>query len=320
MRSACPCVVFQTRAVRLRRLNVAITTMPKRLDPGNRNVPGRGKPVRSSVRPSASISKVAMKKPLSRGLKSGHGKVYIVGAGPGSPELLTLRAARLIEEAQVVVYDFLVGEGILALLPKAAERIYAGKRNLDHSLPQDEINKLLVDLARRGKNVLRLKGGDPFVFGRGGEETQFLAEHGVPFEVVPGVTSASGAACYAGIPLTHRDYAQSCAFVTGHPKKGGCDLDWSALAKPAQTVVIYMGLGQIREICAGLIEHGRRPNTPVAVVERATSALQRVIVGTLRTIAGKCKRMKVSTPSIIIVGEVVALQAELSWFVPNATP
>jgi uroporphyrin-III C-methyltransferase / precorrin-2 dehydrogenase / sirohydrochlorin ferrochelatase len=259
--------------------------------------------------------------PVARGARvrrpsNKQGKVYIVGAGPGDPELLTLRALRLMNEADAVVYDQLVGEGILALVPDRAERIYAGKKSGNHSLPQDELNKLLVGLARRGRKVLRLKGGDPFVFGRGGEESQFLAEHGVPFEIIPGVTSASGAACYAGIPLTHRDYAQACIFVTGHAKKGGCELDWSMLARPAQTVVIYMGLGQIREICAGLIEHGRSPDTPVAVVEHATTDAQRVILGTLRTIAGKCTRRKVRTPSLIIVGEVVDLHDKLSWFVP----
>jgi uroporphyrin-III C-methyltransferase / precorrin-2 dehydrogenase / sirohydrochlorin ferrochelatase len=254
-----------------------------------------------------------------RGPRSKTGKVFIVGAGPGDPELLTLRAFRLMNEADAVVYDQLVGKGILAMVPAGAQRIYAGKKSGNHSLPQDEINKLLVGLARRGKKVLRLKGGDPFVFGRGGEESQFLADHGVPFEIVPGVTSASGAACYTGIPLTHRDYAQACVFVTGHPKKGGCELEWSMLARPAQTVVIYMGLGQIREICAGLIEHGRGPDTPVAVVEHATTDAQRVVLGTLRTIAGKCTRRKVRTPSIIIVGEVVGLHGKLSWFVPAKT-
>lgn len=278
---------------------------------------GRKPPGRTSSRRSASGAPVAGKRPPARGPRSKQGKVYIVGAGPGDPELLTLRALRLIKEAQTVVYDFLVGEDILALIPADAQRIYAGKKSFDHSLPQHEINELLVGLARSGKKVLRLKGGDPFVFGRGGEETQFLAGRGVPFEVVPGVTSASGAACYAGIPLTHRDYAQACVLVTGHPKKGGCELDWSTLARPAQTVVVYMGLGQIRRICAGLIEHGRAADIPVAVVEHATTDAQRVILGTLRTIAGKCARRKVRTPSIIIIGEVVGLHGKLSWFVPK---
>lgn len=247
---------------------------------------------------------------------SAQGQVFLVGAGPGDPELLTLRALRLMKEAEVVVYDSLVSKEILALMPATVERIYAGKKSGNHSLKQEEINKLLVGLARRGRKVLRLKGGDPFIFGRGGEEMQFLAGHGIPFEVVPGVTSASGAACYAGIPLTHRDYAQSFVIATGHPRKGVCELDWDMLARPRQTVVIYMGLGQIRQICSGLIEHGRRADTPVAVVERATTSAQRVIVGTLGTIAAECTRQNARSPSLIIVGEVVSLHGQLCWFDP----
>lgn len=288
--------------------------MPRTLQARARGAPERTRPGRASARRSASGARSPV---VLRGPRSKQGKVFIVGAGPGDPELLTLRALRLMREAEAVVYDRLVGKDILALIPASAQRIYAGKKSGNHSLPQDEINRLVLGLARRGMKVLRLKGGDPFVFGRGGEELQFIAEHGIPFEVVPGVTAASGAACYAGIPLTHRDYAQACVLVTGHPRKGGRELEWSTLARPAQTVVIYMGLGQIREICAGLIEHGRGPDTPVAVVEHATTAAQRVILGTLRTIAGKCTRRKVCTPSLIIVGEVVSLHSKLSWFVPT---
>lgn len=253
---------------------------------------------------------------VARRKGSEQGRVFLVGAGPGDPELLTIRAHRLITDADVIVYDGLVSHEILALMPAATERIYAGKQSGVHSLKQEEINRLLASLARRGKKVVRLKGGDPFIFGRGGEEMQFLAVHGISFEIVPGVTSASGAACYAGIPLTHRDYARSLVFATGHPSKGNCELDWDMLAKPEQTVVIYMGLGQIRRICGELVGHGRRADTPVAVVERATTHAQRVIVGTLRSVAAKCTRRQVRSPSIIIVGEVVNLRGQLGWFEP----
>ncbi len=278
--------------------------------------PGTPEPMRTGRASARRPASGARSPAVLRGPRSKQGKVFIVGAGPGDPELLTLRALRLMRQAEAVVYDRLVGKDILALIPASAQRIYAGKKSGNHSLPQDEINRLVLGLARRGMKVVRLKGGDPFIFGRGGEELQFIAEHGIPFEVVPGVTAASGAACYAGIPLTHRDYAQACVLVTGHPREGGRELAWSMLARPAQTVVIYMGLGQIREICAGLIEHGRGHDTPVAVVERATTDAQRVILGTLRTIAGKCTRSKVRSPSLIIVGEVVSLHSKLSWFVP----
>ena len=178
------------------------------------------------------------------------GRVHLVGAGPGDPELLTLRAARLLASAEVVVHDNLVGPAVLELIGPAAERIYVGKQRSRHSMAQDEINALLVRLARTGRDVVRLKGGDPFIFGRGGEELQVLAAAGVPFEVVPGVTAACGVACFAGIPLTHRDHAQACLWVTGHLKAGGDGLDWAALARPRQTVVIYMGLSELPGICA----------------------------------------------------------------------
>ncbi|NJN39951.1 MAG: uroporphyrinogen-III C-methyltransferase, partial [Gammaproteobacteria bacterium] len=184
------------------------------------------------------------------------GFVYLVGAGPGDPELLTLKAARLLRQADVCVYDHLVSNDVLALVRRSAELIYAGKEKSNHALPQEDINAVMVALARKGKRVLRLKGGDPFIFGRGGEEMQFLADHDIPFEVVPGVTSASGASTYAGIPLTHRDYAQACVFVTGHLKSGSCELDWEMLARRGQTVVIYMGMGQIEEIFEQLRSHG----------------------------------------------------------------
>lgn len=239
------------------------------------------------------------------------GVVYLVGAGPGDPELLTLRAARLMREVDAVVYDHLVSDAVLDLVSPRAERIYAGKRQGCHALSQDEINKLLVALARKGLRVLRLKGGDPFVFGRGGEECEFLAEHGVPFEVVPGVTSASGASCYGGIPLTHRDYAQAVTFVTGHLKNGSTDLDWAGLARPHQTVVIYMGITRLAEICRELIAHGAAAGTPAAVIERATTARQRVVTGTLGDLPGVAARAGVKPPALIVIGDVVRVRERL---------
>jgi len=247
-----------------------------------------------------------------------HGFVWLVGAGPGDPELLTLRAARLLREAEVVVYDYLVSEQVLGLLNPRAERIYAGKRQGCHALAQEEINKLLVALARRGRRVLRLKGGDPFIFGRGAEECEFLAAHGVPFEVVPGVTSASGASCHAGIPLTHRDFARAVVFATGHLKDGSSDLDWAALARPNQTVVIYMGLTRLAEICARLVAHGAAPETPAAVIERATTDRQRVVAGTLGTLAEQVAVQGLKPPALIVVGEVVRLHASLARRAPDA--
>jgi len=252
------------------------------------------------------------------GPQHGKGIVYLVGAGPGDPELLTLKAARLLQQADVCVYDHLVSNDVLGLVRRSAELIYAGKEKSNHALPQEEINALLVALARKGKRVLRLKGGDPFIFGRGGEEMQFLAEHGVPFEVVPGVTSASGASTYGGIPLTHRDYAQACVFVTGHRKNGTCDLDWSMLARPNQTVVVYMGIGQMEEICEQLKTHGLPGDWPAAAVERATTPKQRVVTGTLTTLPGRAAHAGLKPPALIIVGEVVKLRGELGWFDTDA--
>jgi len=242
------------------------------------------------------------------------GFVSLVGAGPGNPELLTLRALRVMQSANVVLYDHLVAPALVDLARRDAERMYVGKEKDRHALGQDEINALMVRLAREGKRVVRLKGGDPFIFGRGGEEIEALAAQGVAFEVVPGVTAAAGAAAYAGIPLTHRDYAQSCVFATGHLKDGSAQLDWDALARPKQTVAIYMGVGGLEKICAGLIAHGLSPELPAALVEKATWPEQRVIEGTLATLPGLAVKAAVKPPALLIAGEVVRLRARLGWY------
>jgi uroporphyrin-III C-methyltransferase/precorrin-2 dehydrogenase/sirohydrochlorin ferrochelatase len=248
--------------------------------------------------------------------RAGAGTVHLVGAGPGHPDLLTVRAARLVAGADVLVYDRLVGAGILALARKDARRIYVGKARSHHALPQDEINALLVRLAEEGRDVVRLKGGDPFIFGRGGEEVDALVARGIPFEVVPGVTAASGVAAYAGIPLTHRDHAHAVTLVAGHLKDGTMDLDWPALARPGQTVVVYMGLLGLPVLARELIAHGLAPSTPAAIVQAATTASQRVITGTLSDLPGRALDARLAPPTLIVIGEVVARQRTFAWFDP----
>jgi len=250
------------------------------------------------------------------------GEVYLVGAGPGDPDLLTFRALRLMQMADVVVYDRLVAPPILELARRDAEQIYVGKERDNHALSQENINQLLVRLAKEGKRVVRLKGGDPFIFGRGGEEIATLMENGVPFQVVPGITAASGCATYSGIPLTHRDYAQSVVFVTGHLQDGSVNLNWKALAHADQTAVFYMGLHGVGIVSQQLIKHGLTETTPVALIQQGTTQNQRVIITDLRNLEETVKAEQVKPPTIIIVGEVVKLHKTLQWFkpLPGANP
>lgn len=241
------------------------------------------------------------------------GEVYLVGAGPGDPELLTLKALRLMQQADVVIYDRLVSAPILELCRRDAEKVYVGKARSNHSVPQEGINALLVKYAQAGKRVCRLKGGDPFIFGRGGEEIQELFAAGIPFQVVPGITAASGCSAYAGIPLTHRDYAQSVRFLTGHLKEGSPELPWRELVYENQTLVLYMGLVGLEHICQQLIAHGQRPDMPVALVSKGTTPEQKVVVGTLSNIASKIAEYQIHAPTLTIIGEVVSLREQLQW-------
>ncbi len=242
------------------------------------------------------------------------GEVYLVGAGPGDPDLLTFKALRLMQQADVVLYDRLVSKEVLGLVRRDAQLYYVGKTAGEHPVTQDNINQKLVDLARLGKRVLRLKGGDPFIFGRGGEEIAHLAEQGIAFQVVPGITAASGCASYAGIPLTHRDYATSVQFIAGHRREGQLDLNWSHLAAPNQTLVFYMGLNGLETICERLVAHGMDAQTPAALIEKGTSLRQRVIDGNLGNLAARVRGMEARAPTLIIVGGVVGLRKQLSWF------
>jgi len=247
------------------------------------------------------------------------GEVYLVGGGPGDPDLLTFRALRLMQQCDVCVYDKLVSPEVMELVRRDAELIYVGKARDQHTMPQEQINDLLARLALEGKRVLRLKGGDPFIFGRGGEEIQTLMQHDIPFQVVPGITAANGVSTYAGIPLTHRDYAQACLFITGHLKDGSVDLDWDAMSKPNQTLVIYMGLVGLPAICEGLIQHGVSSGMPIAIVQQGTTPRQKVVSGTLGDIVEKVALVQLKAPCLIIVGEVVQLREQLKWFETDQT-
>jgi uroporphyrin-III C-methyltransferase len=246
------------------------------------------------------------------------GEVALIGAGPGDAELLTLKALNFLQQADVVLYDYLVSQDILSLVSDDAILVCVGKRAGHHSVPQEKTNQLLVEFAENGHRVVRIKGGDPFVFGRGGEELQVLAEAGIQFQVVPGITAAAGATAYAGIPLTHRDYAQSALFVTGHLKPESDDMDWSTLSRANQTLVIYMGLMKSEYIQHQLLQHGRVGETPVAIIENGTQSSQKVSIGTLNGLSKMAEHA--ASPALIVVGEVVKLSQQLSWFNKEPAP
>tara|TARA_Y100000389_G_scaffold26629_1_gene22863 strand:- start:551 stop:1954 length:1404 start_codon:yes stop_codon:yes gene_type:complete len=245
------------------------------------------------------------------------GEVYLVGAGPGDPDLLTFKALRLMQQADIALYDRLVHPSIVDLIRRDATKIYVGKERDNHVVRQEEINQLLVKYAKEGKKVLRLKGGDPFIFGRGGEEIETLADEKIAFQVVPGITSASGCSSYSGIPLTHRDYAQSCVFVTGHLKEGKLELDWKKLNQPNQTIVFYMGLVSINIICSELINHGMDELTPCALVQQGTTSTQKEYISTLKNMPELVKTKKPKAPTIFIIGGVVSLREKLKWYRTN---
>jgi uroporphyrin-III C-methyltransferase len=248
-----------------------------------------------------------------------HGKIFLVGAGPGDPALLTIKAADLLKNAKNVVYDRLVSEEILALIPQSAEKIYVGKESGRHIVPQDKITELLVKMALEGKDVVRLKGGDPFIFGRGGEEAEALAENGIEFEIIPGVSSSVVAPMYAGIPLTHRDYASSVAIVTGHQAGDGeRTIEWTKIASAVDTIVILMGIESLEAIIEKLLKGGIKPTTPVAIIEKGTSKQQRSITGTIETIIKDSKEATIKPPAVIVIGGVVNLGRKLAWFKPTS--
>lgn len=263
---------------------------------------------------NSQVADAQMQNKLAADTNKTTGEVYLVGAGPGDPDLLTFRALRLMQKADLVVYDRLVSPEILELVRRDAEKIYVGKAKSNHSVPQNEINALLAKEALAGKRVVRLKGGDPFIFGRGGEEAEALLEHGVSFQVVPGITAASGAASYAGIPLTHRDHAKSVVFATGHLQDNSINLNWRGLAQADQTIVFYMGLTGLPIICEQLIKHGLSATTPIALVQSATTAEQKVVIGSLSDIQQKAEQAQIKPPALIIVGSVVSLHSKLNWF------
>ncbi|SFV67806.1 Siroheme synthase / Precorrin-2 oxidase / Sirohydrochlorin ferrochelatase / Uroporphyrinogen-III methyltransferase [hydrothermal vent metagenome] len=251
---------------------------------------------------------------LDNSVETNTGEVYLVGGGPGDPDLLTFKALRLMQQADVILYDRLVSDEVMELVRRDAELIYVGKEKGNHIMPQGGINELLVTLAKQGKRVCRLKGGDPFIFGRGGEEIEELAQNNIPFQVVPGITAASGCSTYSGIPLTHRDYSQSCRFVTAHLKDGTMNLPWDELAVEQQTIVFYMGLVGAKHMSAKLIKHGLRDNMPVALVQKGTTKEHKVWTTTLKELPQVLDNNEIHAPTLIIVGEVVSLRDKLNWF------
>ncbi len=265
-------------------------------------------------------AKADLQAQLNNTVESQVGAVYLVGGGPGDPDLLTFRALRLMQQADVVLYDRLVSDRVMELVRRDAQLIYVGKECDNHAVPQGDINQLLVDLAKEGKRVCRLKGGDPFIFGRGGEEIETLAENGIPFQVVPGITAASGCSTYSGIPLTHRDYSQSCRFVTGHLKDGSMNLPWHELAIEQQTIVFYMALNSVEYLSGQLIMHNMRPDMPVALVEKGTTPEQKVYTTTLKELPNLVENETIHAPTLIIIGEVVKLREKLNWFDAKPIP